>query len=68
MDDNRTNEWPRRHRSRVGDFEPGDEVAGAFPRDLLIKMDARFCKRLTAEIASGRENPPVKSERPDSRW
>jgi hypothetical protein len=60
------NSWKIRHRSKIADAEPGDEI-GTWPRDLLLKMDKRFCQRLTAAIASGREHPPAKSERTDSR-
>jgi hypothetical protein len=36
--------------------EPGDELAGSWPRKrLLNKMDARFRKRLELAFATGRE-------------
>jgi hypothetical protein len=37
--------------------EPGDELVGDWPRDALIRMDARFCARLERAIARGKERP-----------
>ena len=28
--------------------QPGDEFVGEWPRDQLVRMDARFCERLTS--------------------
>ena len=38
--------------------QPGDEVVGAWSRDQLMRMDARFCERLQHAIASGEEHTP----------
>ena len=43
--------------------EPGDEQQGTWPRDQLMRMDARFCERLERAIARGKEHTP-KEPRP----
>src|SRR5262245_10866231 len=38
--------------------QPGDEQVGGWPRDQLMRMDARFCERLEHAIANGEEHTP----------
>jgi hypothetical protein len=42
-------------RPRIGSPEPGDEQDGAWPRERLEAMDARFVERLERAIATGSE-------------
>jgi hypothetical protein len=39
--------------------EPGDDVEGAFSRERLLEMDAKFCERMRRAIEMGLESPPV---------
>jgi hypothetical protein len=57
MTDDR-NDWRVRHRSRIGDAQPGDEN-GTWSRERLERMDAEFCRALERAIASGREHAPT---------
>ena len=41
--------------------EPGDEQEGTWPRDQLMRMDARFCERLERAIARGKEHACMES-------
>jgi hypothetical protein len=42
-----------RRRLHLGLPEPGDEQEGAWPRERLEQMDARFVERVEPAIASG---------------
>jgi hypothetical protein len=53
-DHNGRNSWKTRHRSRVGDAQPGDEN-GTWTRERLERMDADFCHALERAIRSGAE-------------
>ena len=48
-------------------LEPGDEQIGEWPHDRLVRMDARFCKRLERAIANGEEHTPGAQQGP-TRW
>jgi hypothetical protein len=37
--------------------EPGDEQEGIWPRDQLVRMDARFVHAVERAIARGKEHP-----------
>jgi hypothetical protein len=37
--------------------EPGDEQVGEWPRDRLVRMDARFVDAVERAIARGEERP-----------
>jgi hypothetical protein len=37
--------------------EPGDEQEGTWPRDQLVRMDARFVRAVERAIANGEEHP-----------
>ena len=39
-------------------FERGDEQVGNWPREQLLKMDARFVERMERAIERGLEQPP----------
>jgi hypothetical protein len=44
-----------RHLSTIGDPEPGDEQAGEWSRDHLLRMDEKFRRRLERAIERGTE-------------
>jgi len=44
-------------RIAAADSEPGDEQAGGWSRERLIRMDEKFCKRVLRAMAAGDENP-----------
>ena len=44
--------------------EACDEVVAGWPRDQLVRMDARFCERLERAIATGTE----KAQQRPPRW
>jgi hypothetical protein len=46
-------------RLNLGAPEPGDEQGGAWPRERLEGMDARFVARLERAIGRGEERPPM---------
>ena len=48
--------------TRDGHFEPGDEVAGGWPLDRLLRMNDRFVARLANAIARGLEKRPQETE------
>jgi hypothetical protein len=37
--------------------ERGDEQEGTWPRDQLVRMDAKFCRTVERAIARGAERP-----------
>ena len=43
-----------RHLSTIGDPEPGDEQAGEWSRDHLLRMDEKFRRRLERAIERGK--------------
>ena len=48
--------------------QPGDDQDGNWPRERLIRMDARFVERLERAIANGQERPaPVREPMPCAR-
>ena len=46
-------------RLRIGSPEPGDQQEGAWPRERLEAMGARFVERLERAIEHGEERPPM---------
>ena len=42
----------------MGDCQPGDQQDGAFSREQLLRMDARFVARVERAIAAGKERRP----------
>ena len=42
----------------MGAFEPGDEIAGGWTRDALVKMNADFIAAMKRAIARGLERRP----------
>jgi hypothetical protein len=44
--------------------EPGDEQQGNWPRDQLVRMDARFVHAVERAIARGEEHPKSEPPRP----
>jgi len=48
--------------TRDGHFEPGDEVAGGWPLDRLLRMNDRFVACLANAIARGLEKRPQETE------
>jgi hypothetical protein len=44
-----------RHLSTIGDPKPGDEQAGEWSRDHLLRMDEKFRRRLERAIERGTE-------------
>jgi len=48
------------HTSQIamGDCQPGDQQDGAFSREQLLRMDARFVARVERAIAAGKERRP----------
>jgi hypothetical protein len=46
-------------RLRIGSPEPGDEQEGAWPRERLEAMGARFVERLERAIERAEERPPM---------
>ena len=47
---------------RDGLYEPGDEIAGGWPLERLLRMNERFVARLTNAIARGLEKRPQQTE------
>jgi len=46
-------------RLYLGAPEPGDEQEGAWPRERLETVDARFVERLERAVRRGEERPPM---------
>jgi hypothetical protein len=54
----RATDWLPTGRGIPGGTEPieSDAVEGAFPREKLLKMDARFTDRVTRALERGKES------------
>ena len=53
---------PPHEHSQQGNWEPGDEIAGGWTVEHLIRMNDRFVERLERAIARGLEKPPQETE------
>jgi len=49
-------------RIRDGGYEPGDEIAGGWTLERLLRMNDRFVERLERAIARGLESRPQETE------
>jgi len=49
---------PYRDRTARADPEPGDEIAGTWPRERIIEMDAAYVSAVERAIAAGKERRP----------
>ena len=47
---------------RDGRYEPGDEIAGGWPPEQLLRMNERFAERLERAFARGLESRPQETE------
>jgi hypothetical protein len=43
-------------RRRVGDWQPGDDLQGEWPRARLVKMNQRFVERVERAFENGGEH------------
>jgi hypothetical protein len=57
--------WQVRHRSKIGDSEPGDEQ-GMWTREQIERMDAEFVSAMQRAIRNGDEHVTVAHARPSS--
>jgi hypothetical protein len=59
MADGDRNHWRVRHRSKIGEAQPGDELNGTWSRERLEAMNAEFVAQVERAIRSGRERAPT---------